>query len=436
MLIIIYLFSRLDYDDSRADHHQAVAASDKVIFDMDEPMMDIQVGDENRHNFDNSSHNDSNGGGGGFDAVADDHHQQSSTLDAPCNLGDHFNEHNITDADVERFIEKNEGWTDVQPEGYGAVKRYMVRMAKHTTDGGSSTSGGIKFTDFYESYWAGPAYWKFKKAARASTQPRALGQKRATGRQKKDAVDRPITMVDPTTLKFVPIEHKNRELDPRKVDPKNVIMPKNHNISRTIITNLTHTPWMSIYDIMGTNAQTPPSMDGGGNSPGHYSEVNRDGEGGGGGEDFGGWQNDRNNENEDDDDDGGDRGGDLPDMGPDEMEHEDHLNLSHLSAHLEGAPPKSEAIILPYSKINKNIDMYELKQCSKRIIAEHTKEAMQKGETKLTLQELYKELPPQLSKENAGYLSLAITFSALLHVAHEESFYLRSADDFETVEIL
>lgn len=370
----------------------------------------------------------------GFD---DNNDHLSTVADEPCNLGEHFNENNITDVDVERFIEKNGGWSDVQPDQYGAVKRYMVRMAKNTrsTDGSNS---GIKFTDFYESYWAGPAYWKFKKA-RASVQPRPVGQKRATGgRAKKDGGDRVITMCDTKTLKFVPIEYKNRELDPRKVDPKNVIMPKNLNISRTIITNLTHTPWMSIYDIMGTGGgiQTPPSMDGGGNSPGHYPEMSRNGEE----NDFGPGFGSDDHHNNHDDSDGPNRDGD---MGADEMEHEDHLNISHLSAHLEGAPVKSEAIILPYSKINKNIDMYELKQSSKKIIANHTKEALKKnGGTKktnaatMTLQELYKELPPELSKENAGYLSLAITFSALLHVAHEESFYLRSANDYETVEIL
>lgn len=385
-----------------------------MVFDLDEPMMDIQVDENNRHNFDGNQSSDSmHGASGGGDQLA---------MDAPCSLGEHFNEHNITDADVERFIEKNDGWADVQPDQYGAVKRYMVRMAKNTrsTDG---SSNGIKFTDFYESYWAGPAYWKFKKA-RVSTHPRETGQRRT---KKKDAADQPITMVDVKTLKFVPIEYKNRELDPRKVDPKNVIMPKNLNISRTIITNLTHTPWMSIYDIMGTGVQTPPSLDGGGNSPGHYPEVNREG-----GEDFGGWQNDRNN---DEHDDRVSMGGPGEDAGMDEMEHEDHLNVSHLSANLDGAPIKSEPIILPYSKINKNIDMYELKQSSKKIIAEHAK-AVKKGEAKMTLQELYTELPPELSKENADYLSLAITFSALLHVAHEESFHLRSVRDFENVEIM
>lgn len=421
-------FSRLDTDDDAAviAHNfpvDAVAPSDKVLFDVDEPMLDIQV-DVNQQFSENSRQSM----GDDTDHHGGDHYD----TEQPCNLGEHFNEHNITDADVEKFIEKNGGWSDVQPDQYGAVKRYMVRMAKNTrsTEGGSSSNGGVKFTDFYESYWAGPAYWKFKKA-RASTQAtRAVGQKRAAGRAKKDGGDRPITMVDVKTLKFVPIEYKNRELDPRKVDPKNVIMPKNLNISRTIITNLTHTPWMSIYDIMG-GTQTPPSMDGGGNSPGHCPE--------GMGDDFGGggsvWQNDDDGNNDDNHSVGG-NGMDAA-AAADEMEHEDHLNISHLSAHLEGAPARSEPIILPYSKINKNIDMYELKQSSKRIIESHAKgEGREEGERKMTLQELYTELPPQLSQENAGYLSLAIAFSALLHVAHEESFYLRSADNFETVEIL
>lgn len=402
------IFRRLDSEGSESSpaiNQFAVASSEKVVFDMDEPMMDIEV-DDNRH-FD-----DSNGGAGDEMAVG-------GTTEAPCSLGDHFNEHNITDADVERFIEKNNGWSDVQPDQYPAVKRYMVRMAKNNRGTTGSSNGGIKFTDFYESYWAGPAYWKFKKA-RASVQPRATGQKK--GRAKKDA-DRPIEMVDVKTLKFVPIEYKNRELDPRKVDPKNVIMPKNLNISRTIITNLTHTPWMSIYDIMGKGMQTAPSLDGGGNSPGHYPEMNRDGE------DFGGWQN------RDDDDDNGGGGGMDDDMGADEMEHEDHLNVSHLSAHLDGAPVKSEPIILPYSKINKNIDMYELKQSSKKLISSH-KQTMKKGEAPMTLQGLFTELPPELSKENAEYLSLAITFSALLHVAHEESFHLKSVNDYENIEIV
>lgn len=393
---------------------------------MDEPMMELQVEDNNRQGFgENSRGSMGTGGGSAFDGAAGE--DTDHFADEPCNLGEHFNEHNITDADVERYIEKNGGWSDVQPDQYGAVKRYMVRMAKNTRSADGSNSG-IKFTDFYESYWAGPAYWKFKKSRASTTQqPRHVGQKRAAGKR-KDPSDRPITMVDVKTLKFVPIEHKNRELDPRKVDPKNVIMPKNLNISRTIITNLTHTPWMSIYDIMGTGAtQTPPSLDGGGNSPGHYPEMNRDAEV----EDYaGGWQND------DDQRLGDDAGGPDADQGENEMEHEDHLNISHLSANLEGAPVKSEPIILPYSKINKNIDMYELKQSSRRIIKSHTKEAMEKGEAKMTLKELYSELPPELSKENAEYLSLAITFSALLHVAHEESFFLRSTNDLETVEIL
>lgn len=383
---------------------------------MDEPMMDIEV-DDNRH-FEDSNGDGGGGEGDGFTAVGQP--------DVPCSLGDHFNEHNITDADVERFIEKNGGWSDVQPDQYPAVKRYMVRMARNNRGTSGSSNGGIKFTDFYESYWAGPAYWKFKKA-RASVQPRETGQRK--GRAKKDG-DRPIEMVDVNTLKFVPIEYKNRELDPRKVDPKNVIMPRNLNISRTIITNLTHTPWMSIYDIMGKGVQTAPSLDGGGNSPGHYPEMNREG----GAEDFAGWQNNNgaDGHHHDDDASGGPMG---DDMGADEMEHEDHLNVSHLSAHLDGAPQKSEPLILPYSKINKNIDMYELKQSSKRLISNRQKSS-KKGDSKMTLQELFHDLPPELSKENAEYLSLAIAFSALLHVAHEESYYLKSVGDYENIEIV
>lgn len=381
-----------------------VSATDKVVFNMDEPMMDLNVdtiGDDHGGNCEMSGdHMDGafGGGGGGVHSVGNIEANAVA-------LAEHFNENNITDADVERFIEKNGGWADVQPEQYGAVKRYMVRMAKK-----NRTTEGLRFSDFYESYWAGPAYWKFKKASLA--QPRLVGQRPKTARSKKSSEnEKRIEYMDVKTLKFVPIDYKLKELNPQSVYAGNVLMPRNYQIDKSVFMNLTHTPWMSIHD-WGKELQT--------------TATDSDAQGGGGaaGADLS-WQQSQQHHSRSDYDDHDP----MPDAGHDEMEQADHLNVSHLSANLDGAPIKSDVIILPYSKINKNIDMHELKVCSKEVIEEHGRRKV--AGAKLTLTDLFRDLRPKLSKENADNLSLAITFSALLHVAHENSLRLRSTADFK-----